>query len=410
VGPAVAVPPVDDLFTDSADLEGATMDRTKKRRRYRPAAAVAGLAATGLLAACSSSTSTSAVTSAAGSTACTAPSSVTIGELPVPVNLDMVVADGLGLFAKVGAECHTSVKLQIFASPPTELPALTSGQIQFIDVGTANVLAAAGQQQSILGLANTAQGGTGFMIAPAADKANGTLLTGMAHYSKGVIWAVPGLGGPGQLGASMLISAAGGSPSDVRFAAVGVPGLVPAIESGKAGAATVSPAPAVAAIKTGQAYSIIYTSGASFYKQFGFLSGTIFSTTPAFEAKYPVFTQKIVAAEVQALIALQQDYKNPAAVYKLLPASYRATETEAVWAQSWSYVDGVNAGATGLITQQDLQHELGYETKFGILPSSTTLPGGLTDDTDVRSAYKQLGLAPPAGPVDLTLLNQLPNT
>jgi ABC-type nitrate/sulfonate/bicarbonate transport system substrate-binding protein len=314
------------------------------------------------------------------------------------------------LFAKIGAECHTKVNLQVFATPPTELPALTSGQIQFIDVGTANVLAAAGKQQSIVALANTSQGGTGFMIAPAADKAKGTLLPGMANYAKNATWAVPGLGGPGQLGASMLISAAGGSPGDVQFAAVGVPGLVPAIESGKAAAATVSPAPAVAAIKTGKAYSIIYTSGPSFYKQFGFMSGTVFSTTPSFAAQYPVLTQKIVTAEVQALVTLQQDYKNPAAAYKLLPASYRATEPESVWAQSWSYVDGVNAGATGLVTQQDLQHELGYETKYGILPPSTTLPGGLTNDKYAKTAYQQLGQPAPSGPVDQALLNQLPNT
>ena len=58
--------------------------------------------------------------------------------------------------------------------------------------------------------------------------------------------------------------------------------------------------------------------------------------------------------------ALRRCTRNPrngvgeATAYKLLPASYRATETEAVWAQSWSYVDGVNAAATGLVTQQDL--------------------------------------------------------
>src|SRR5262249_11504279 len=152
----------------------------------------------------SSTTATTSATAAGGSSSCTAPGTVTIAELPVPVNLDMVAADGLGLFDKIAAECHTKINLQVFATPPTELPALTSGQIQFIDVGTANVLAAAGKQQSILALANTAQGGTGFMIAPSADKAKGTLLPGMANFSKGVTWAVPGLGGPRQLGASML--------------------------------------------------------------------------------------------------------------------------------------------------------------------------------------------------------------
>jgi ABC-type nitrate/sulfonate/bicarbonate transport system substrate-binding protein len=351
-----------------------------------------------------------ATVAGAATTACAAPSKVTIGELPVPVNLDMVAAQGLGLFTQVGKECNTSISLQVFASPPTEVPALVSGQIQYGDPGAANIIAAAGQKQKILALVGTAQGGTGFLIASSANKSKGTLLKGIANYVKGATYAVPALGGPGELSAQMLISAAGGDPSGVRFVAVGVPGLVSAVESNKASVATTSPAPALAAIAAKKAYSLIYTSGPYYYKKFGFLPGTLFSTTPAFAGKYPVLTQKLATAEVQALLTLQKDFKNPGASYKLLPSSYQATETEAVWASSWAYTDGVNAPATGLVTQANLQTELNYETKYSILPKGTTLTPNMTDSAYVKTAYKTLGEPSPTGTIDANVLNEVPNT
>ena len=78
-----------------------------------------------------------------------------------------------------------------------------------------------------------------------------------------------------------------------------------------------------ALVSSGQAYVIVNTGGSEAYAVTGLQPALGLQTLPAFASKYPVLTQKIVEAELQGLLFLQDNFTNPSSVYNLEPSSYR---------------------------------------------------------------------------------------
>jgi ABC-type nitrate/sulfonate/bicarbonate transport system substrate-binding protein len=370
-------------------------------------ASAAGLA---LLAGCSTASSapTASAKSSSASGTCTAPSTVTIAENTIPISLSLNMAQGLGYFDKVDAKCHTQINFDVIQSPAAQVPALLANQVQFIAVGTGNILSAATQGQQFKVLLSTAQGGGGVLIANAKDKSNGTGVNALKKYGAGSTWAVGSLGGPGQLVSDALLSSVGVDYKKVTFVPVGTDGLTAAVAGGKAAIGYASSSQAGAGAQSGQTYSVMYTASDAVYKQLGFFSEAAFATTPAFAKQYPELTQQIVNAEVLGLKATRDYFNKGTAALKLMPASYQATADANVWDDTWQQTAFTAAPLTGLTEQKDLQNEVNLSIKYGILPVGSKLPAGLADTSFVKKAYKQLGMPVPTGPIITSFMKNSP--
>ena len=372
--------------------------------------ALASAASIALLAGCSTGPSTPTASPSAGAEgkACKAPSTVTIAENSIPISLSLNMAQGLGYFDKIDAACHTQINFDVIQSPAAQVPALLAGQVQFVAVGTGNLLNAAVQGQQFKILLSTAQGGGGVLIANAKDKAKGTGVAALKKYGAGSTWAVGSLGGPGQLVSDALLSSVGVDYTKVTFVPVGTDGLTAAVAGGKAQIGYASSSQAGTGAASGQTYSVMYTASAAVYKQLGFFSEAAFATTPAFAKQYPELTQQIVNAEVLGLKATRDYFDKSTAALKLMPASYQATADPNVWSSTWQQTAFTAAPLTGITEQSDLQRELELSIKYGILPAGSKLPSGLADSSFAKTAYKQLGMAVPTGPIITSFLTKSP--
>ena len=56
-------------------------------------------------------------------------------------------------------------------------------------------------------------------------------------------------------------------------------------------------------------------------------------------------------------------------------------------------------GDPGLTTEQDLTNELNMAIKYGLLPAGSTLPANTVDPKWVTTAYQQLNMPAPTGPI-----------
>jgi ABC-type nitrate/sulfonate/bicarbonate transport system substrate-binding protein len=160
---------------------------------------------------------------------------------------------------------------------------------------------------------STDQGGAGTYITKAANKSKGAGIDALKNYGAGTSIAIGSAGGPAQLFAQAAFSAAGVDAKKVDFEVVGTAASAAAV-SGKSDLAAVSPAQAAQSDAQGKSFSVLYSSGKQFYDQFGALSAYTLATTPSFAQKYPVLTQKVVNAEVQALETVRKYIKDPASV------------------------------------------------------------------------------------------------
>jgi ABC-type nitrate/sulfonate/bicarbonate transport system substrate-binding protein len=377
----------------------------KPSRRWLPITLSAAALA---VAACSSSPSatTSAVSGSGGG--CTAPSTVTIAENTIPIQLSLNMAEGLGYFRSVEQTCHTQINFDVIEQPTAMIPALFANQAQFIAVGTGNILDAAVQGKKFLVLLSTGQGGGGVLVANTADKSKGTGLQALKNYGAGSTWAVGSLGGPSQLISDALLDSLGINYKKVTFVPVGTSGLVAAVASNKAAIGFASPSEAGAGEAAGQTYSVMYTASKAVYNALGYFSEGAFATTPTFAQKYPELTQLLVNAEVKGLIACRTYFNNPTGALQLMPASFQATANKTAWDNTWQETAFAAAPLTGLITQQDLANEVTMSVKYGLLPAGSQLPAGTADTSWVTKAYQQLHLPAPTGEMLSSFLSNSP--
>jgi ABC-type nitrate/sulfonate/bicarbonate transport system substrate-binding protein len=380
-------------------------NRTSPTFRKRTAG-IALSAALALTAAACASTGSGATAAASGSSGgCTAPAHVTIAENTIPIQLSLNMAEGLGDFKKVEAACHTTISFDVIESPTAQIPALFANQVQFIAVGTGNILSAAVQGKQFLVLLSTAQGGGGVLVANAADKSKGTGVDALKNYGAGTTWAVASLGGPGQLVSDALLQSVGVNYKDVNYVPVGTNGLVAAVAGNKAQVGYASSSQAGSGAAAGQTYSVMYTASKQVYEKLGFFSEAAFATQPSFAKQYPELTQQIVNAEVLGLKATRDYFDNAAGALKLMPASYQSTTDASVWASTWKETAFTAAPLTGLTTEQDLNNELNLAIKYGVLPAGSKLPAGTADPSWVTKAYQQLNLPAPTGPIMTAFMN-----
>jgi ABC-type nitrate/sulfonate/bicarbonate transport system substrate-binding protein len=402
--------------------EGAERTAREKPPAHRHGRRRSGLGYKGCLAAaltlaavtaCSSgASSSSSATAADGAAAggCTAPSVVNIGAFAgAGVVLSQDVAVAKDYFSAVEQACHTSIKFPTFSTPTAMLSGLASGDLQFAIFTASNDILSALRGEHLEDVVNLGQGGGGVLVSAPSNKSKGTGITALKNYGAGSTWAITSLNSTANAYCDAMLAAAGVDYTKINYQAVGIAGAGSAVTSGKAAVGFANAVQAGQLVHSGQAYVIANTGGSEAYAVTGLQPALGLQSLPSFVSKYPVLTQKIVEAELQGLFFIQDNYKNPAAVYNLEPSSYRATTPEATFDAGWAWNAGFFAPVTGLLTEADIHNAGQLMQKYGLIPSGTAIPTVQVDPSIVQAAYKALGKPAPTATTIKEFLDAVPN-
>jgi len=362
--------------------------------------------------ACSSgASSASAGATGAAAGGCDAPSVVNLAAFVGPgVVLSQDVAVAKGYFNAVDQACHTNVKITTYSTPTAMLSGLASGDLQFAVFTTSNDILSALRGEHLEEVLNLGQGGGGVLVSATSNKSKGTGLAALKNYGAGSTWAITSLNSTANAYCDALLAAAGVDYSKISYQAVGIAGAGSAVTSGKAAVGYANAVQAGALVSSGQAYVIANTGGSEAYAVTGLQPALGLQTLPAFASKYPVLTQKIVQAELQGLLFLQDNFTNPSAVYNLEPSSYRATTSEATFDAGWKWNVGFFAPVTGLLTEQDIHNAGALMQKYGLIPASDAIPTVQVDPSIVQAAYRALGQTVPTATTIKKFLDAVPNS
>jgi NitT/TauT family transport system substrate-binding protein len=143
------------------------------RRRLRRLAAVAGVAAVGLVAAaCSSGSSSPTTTAASTGTTSSAPVTLTLGYLSNLTNASALVGLQQGLFAK-SLPSNVTIQPSTYAAGPAEVTALLAGSLDAAYMGPNSAITAYSQGQgSIRIISGATSGGAALVVAPSITSAS----------------------------------------------------------------------------------------------------------------------------------------------------------------------------------------------------------------------------------------------
>ena len=155
---------------------------------------------------------------------------------------------------------------------------------------------------------------------------------------------------------------------------------------------------------------IANTGGSEAYSVTGLQPALGLQALPSFVSKYRALTQQVVQAELKGLFFIQDNYKNPSAVYDLEPSSYRATTSESSFNAGWAWNAGFFAPVTGLLTQAEIQNAGKLMQKYGLIPADSDIPTVKVDPGLVQAAYKALGRPAPTSTVIKKYLDAVPNS
>lgn len=395
-----------------AGAHGAGRHRTAARRTF---GFIVVLVVSCLAAACGSSggSAQNATSPKAAETgACKAPSQVTIGGLGYGITLPGDVARLMGGFAKVEKECHTKIKFATVTSPQPLFANLLRGGYQFVELTVANEIQAATEGQNFQTVLTLSQGGSGLFATKNPNL--GTGLSALKALGSNASVGMISVGGISSTFLKALWDAAGMDPNKVHQVPLGVAGIGPAVINGKLNMGYDQPTPLAAAIQSHQLTPILNTSGETAYKVTGFRPAVGLISVPSFTAKYPVLTAKISAAELQGIYWLRAHRNDPNTLYAAMPASFKASTSQASWDTAWKWNLSVSMPLTGQITQASVVDEAKMMQKYGIISSSFDVKKlaspSYVDSANVTAAYKYLGRKAP-GPtdfMDVGLLKSLP--
>ena len=370
-------------------------------------AAVALAAAT----ACASGSSSPSAGQAAAGSGCTAPPAVNIAAFVGPgVVLSQDVAVAKGYFTAVEQACHTKVNIKTYSTPQAMLSGLASGDLQFAVFTASNDINSALRGQVLEDVVNLGQGGGGVLVSSPANKSKGTGLAALKNYGAGTTWAITSLKSTAEAYCNALLAAAGVDYTKVNYQAVGIAGSGSAVTSGKAQVGYANAVQAGQLVQSGQAYVIANTGGSEAYSVTGLQPALGLQALPSFVSKYRALTQQVVQAELKGLFFIQDNYKNPSAVYDLEPSSYRATTSESSFNAGWAWNAGFFAPVTGLLTQAEIQNAGKLMQKYGLIPADSDIPTVKVDPGLVQAAYKALGRPAPTSTVIKKYLDPVPNS
>lgn len=386
------------------------------RRRTKAAAWGVLPIALSLVVACGSSSSSSTQSSStllgsAQSGGCSAPSTVNFASLPAGVTLPTDVALGMNAFAKVESACHTHVQVSYYSAPSDISAGLASGQIQFSVLSGATFLQMASTGQPVTDLANVAQGGLAVMMASSTvnpPKQPG--VSALKSFPSTSTWGITSLGGATEMYVKALVDAAGENATQLKFLPLGSSGIAPALSTGKISLGALNATQSGQLQQAGRAGEVLNTSGPAAYQLVGYVPGFVLIATPAFVKQYPQLAQAVTAAELEGMFYIQQNSKNPQAIYNLEPSTVKSTTPESTFAASWGWSLS-DYTASGLTLRSSLVDLGNLMAKWGLLKSfdGASLPSDSVDTGLTKAAFKAAGHAYPANVMNTQLLATSPD-
>ncbi len=369
---------------------------------------VAVVATVALLSGCTTSTpapSGSAATGTAGALDCTGLSTVTLGIQPTGSVVPNDILAALHTFDKVQKDCGTKVNITTFETPAPMVAALQAGQIQFMIPTSPIGLQTATQGTNLTAVLALTMGAGGMVVQSAKFKAAGTGLNALKKLPAGTKWALSNGGGSAEMYARAFVNAAGGNDkTQVNVLSVGITGIVPAISSGQGSFAVMPYALAAPMLQDGRAVAVLNTSGQSAFDKFGFIPGYTLYTTPDFAKQHAGIAAHVAAAELTGLLYVQAHADDPAAIYKLMPASYRSSTTLDAWTLAWKY--GISAmTVSGLVDKSDFVRVGEMMHKNNILPAytSSTVADSAVNKQVLDEAFRLVGKPVPTEKVNKDL-------
>jgi len=327
------------------------------------------------------------------------------------VTLAHDITDGLGAYKEIEEEFDVKFEFSVFQTPAPMTAGLSSGQLDFaINGNTAILLNAVNNPDAgIVNLVNLTQGVGGLLIASNEHESKGRGLASLADYN-GTTWALTTLGGTSQVGVQAAVDAAGGDDKSLKFQAVGITAIGPAVSSGRVDGGVAGPVQGSGLIKAGEAIGVLNMSGPEAHEYQGNFPGLGIMTTTTFAKEHRDLTQALVTAQISSLLYLKEHADDPSAVYALEPDSFKKQQDLETWTLAWPYFSGAVLPVTGLVTYEDLVEQAALMSKYGLIPSDFKVASDLTDTSFVEKAYKELGKTVLTESVDQALLSKVPNS
>lgn len=273
----------------------------------------------------------------------------------------ILVAMGSKGFEKRGIQ----IEAQNFGGGVPAFAAFAGGSADMGILGATQILTAGGTGRDVVGFFNLYHGGAVvFMGAKKYEAARGRDLK---KYD-GANWAYTAEGAVSQVFMERAAQSVGLTwEKQGRLAVGGVAAFVPSLQTGRADLVTMDMKSAAQSVKLGIGYPVLNTlDPAAVEHIWGRQLGLPLGTTRAFAAKYPKVVQDMADAMREALVAVQTNINNPAAILKMMPADFQEAN-KADFAEQWELAKLAYMQTDGTFSDKALADTVALAKATGVL-------------------------------------------
>ncbi len=273
----------------------------------------------------------------------------------------ILVAMGTKGFEKRGIQ----IEAQNFGGGVPAFAAFAGGSADMGILGSTQIMTAGGTGRDVFGFFNLFHGGAVvFMGHKKYEAARGKDLK---KYD-GANWAYTAEGSVSQIFMERSAQSVGLNwEKQGRLAVGGVAAFVPSLQTGRADLVTMDMKSAAQAMKLGIGYPVLNTLEPTQVEHiWGRQLGLPLGTTRAFAAKYPKTVQDMADAMREALVAIQTNINNPAAILKMMPADFQEAN-RADFAEQWELAKPAFMQTDGTFSDKALADTLAMAKATGVL-------------------------------------------
>lgn len=401
------------------------MIRSRSKGNHATRAAVALIAVTMGISACSSdskesdatspapttiatspTTGPSAPTTAAGSPTTAAAPTTTEPDLRAPGTVNIAVVGGYttavtGLMianqpeylGAVAERFSTKINIVPYPSLPAAQAGFFGGSDQFIGgSATTSVISPSIAGQDVTGIFQAFSGIGLVMLGEASLEA--THKNDITAFD-GAHWCFAAAGTAGELASKALATASGLDWNDQQGIAIGSQAAVlPALSSKQCDILAAETSVAATAISQGLGYVVanfndVDTARLAFG---GAQLGFTISTSDSFREEYPGLTQAIVTAMLEANLWVKDNADDPAEIYSHLPADFTKVISADIYAEAWSMQKLAYSNPDGRFTDEDIQSTIEYAQSTGALAPGEDFDVEHLTNEYVDQAHQELGV------------------
>ncbi len=289
----------------------------------------------------------------------------------------LLAAMGTKAFEKRGI----TIDPQSFGSGVAAFAAFAGGSTEFGLVGANQILVAGASGRDFVGIFNMYHGGAVVFVGAKKFQDRGTDLK---KYD-GANWAYTGEGAVSQVFMARAAQAAGLIwEKQGRLAVGGVEAFIPSLQSGRADLVTMDMKSAAQSIKLGIGYPVLNTLDPVVVEPiWGRQLGLPLATTRAFAARNPKLMQDMSDAMREALLAIQANVNDPAAILRMMPADFQEAN-RGDFAEQWALAKMAYMQTDGTFSDKAIADTVTFAKVTGVLkvPDQVTFdPNRYFDNT-----------------------------